>query len=128
MSPLLLALALTLVPVQVTPRVYYVQGEPGVASTANQGFNSNAGFVVTDAGVVVIDALGTPALGEALLAAIRARTKQPVKRVIVTHYHADHFYGLQALKDAGADVWAHRAAQDYLDGGEGQRRLAQRAN
>jgi len=76
---------------------------------------------------VVIDALGTPALGEALVRAIRRITPQPIKRVIVTHYHADHFYGLAALKAAGAEVWAHRAALEYLDGGEGQRRLEQRA-
>jgi glyoxylase-like metal-dependent hydrolase (beta-lactamase superfamily II) len=114
--------------VAIGPRTFFVQGLPGVASAENRGFNSNAAFVVTDAGVVVVDALGTPALGQALLSVIRHVTAQPVKRVIVTHYHADHFYGLKALKDAGADVWAHRAAQEYLDGGEGQRRLAQRAN
>jgi len=114
-------------PIEVTPRVYYVQGQPGVASTANEGFNSNAGFVVTDEGVVVIDALGTPALGNALLEAIRVITPKPVRRVIVTHYHADHFYGLEPLKKAGAEVWAHRAALEYLDGGEAERRLQQRA-
>jgi glyoxylase-like metal-dependent hydrolase (beta-lactamase superfamily II) len=127
MSTLLLALALVLSPVQVSPRVYYVQGQPGVASTANEGFNSNAGFVITDAGVVVIDALGTPALGESLLAAIRARTTQPVKRVILTHYHADHFYGLAAFKAAGAEVWANEAGRQYLEGGEAEQRLRQRA-
>jgi len=115
------------VPIQVTPRVYYVQGQPGVASAANEGFNSNAGFVVTDEGVVVVDALGSPALGDALLKAIRTVTDEPLKRVILTHYHADHFYGLEPLKKAGADVWAHRAALDYLDNGEAERRLKQRA-
>lgn len=114
-------------PIQVTPRVYYVQGQPGVASAANEGFNSNAGFVVTDEGVVVVDALGTPALGDALLKAIRAVTPKPVKRVILTHYHADHFYGLAPLKNAGAEIWAHRAATQYLDSGEAERRLEQRA-
>ena len=49
----------------------------GVATAANEGYNSNAGFVVTDDGVVVIDALGTPALGEALLQAIRRVTPHP---------------------------------------------------
>jgi glyoxylase-like metal-dependent hydrolase (beta-lactamase superfamily II) len=115
-------------PQAIAPRTFFVQGLPGVASAENRGFNSNAAFVVTDEGVVVIDALGTPALGQALLSAIRHVTSKPVRRVIVTHYHADHFYGLKAFKDAGAEIWAHRAALDYLDGGEGQRRLAQRAN
>jgi len=114
-------------PIQVAPHTYYVQGKPGIASAANEGFNSNAGFVVTADGVVVVDALGTPALGNALLQAIRGITSKPVKRVILTHYHADHFYGLEPLKNAGADVWAHRAALEYLDGGEAARRLEQRS-
>ena len=114
-------------PIEVTPRVYYVQGQPGVASSANEGFNSNAGFVITEEGVVVVDALGTPALGNALLEAIHGVTSKPVKRVIVTHYHADHFYGLEPLKRAGAQVWAQRAASEYLEGGEAERRREQRS-
>lgn len=114
-------------PIQVAPRVYYVQGGAGVASAANEGYNSNAGFVVTGDGVVVIDVLGTPALGNAFLGAIGKVTAQPVRRVILTHYHADHFYGLGPFKEAGAVVWAHRAALEYLDGGEAERRREQRA-
>ena len=115
-----------LVPQKVAPDVYLIQGKAGVASQENRGFNSNAGFVVTRDGVVVIDALGTPMLGEAMVAAIGKITDKPIRKVIVTHYHADHFYGLQAFKKAGAEVWAHVAARDYLDGGEGATRLAQR--
>jgi len=112
---------------KVTDRVYYVQGGPGVASAENEGFNSNAGFVVTGDGVVVIDALGTPALGNALVQAIRGVTSQPIRRVILTHYHADHFYGVVALKDAGAEIWAQKAALQYLNGGEAEQRREQRA-
>jgi glyoxylase-like metal-dependent hydrolase (beta-lactamase superfamily II) len=114
-------------PIEVTPRVFYVQGKPGVASAENEGYNSNAGFVVTDDGVVVIDALGTPPLGQALVEAIRGVTPKPIRRVIVTHYHADHFYGLEPLKRAGAEVWAHARSRDYLDSGEAERRLQQRS-
>ncbi len=114
-------------PVRVTERVWYVQGRAGAASAANEAYNSNAGFVVTDDGVVVIDALGSPSLGQSLLAAIRQVTRRPVRRVVVTHYHADHFYGLAPLKAAGADVWAHRGSLDYLDNGEAERRRARRA-
>jgi len=116
-----------LAPVQVSPRAWYVQGMPGAASAANEAFNSNAGFVVTDEGVVVVDALGSPALGMELLEAIRKVTAKPVRRVIVTHYHADHFYGLKPLKDAGAEIWAHRGSLDYLTNGEAERRREQRA-
>jgi len=122
-----LALAAVVQATPVAPNTYLVQGGTGPATAANEGFNSNAGFVVTHDGVVVIDALGTPALGAALVAAIRKKTDEPIRRVILTHYHADHFYGLGPLKAAGADVWAHRAALEYLEGGEGQKRLAQRS-
>ena len=83
--------------------------------------------MVTDEGVVVIDALGTPALGADLVKAIAKVTPKPIRRVIVTHYHADHFYGLPALKAAGAEVWAHRAGLEYFESGEADRRLQQRA-
>lgn len=121
------SLTVEVTPIRVTERVYYVEGEPGMASSANEGYNSNAGFVVTGEGVVVVDALGSPALGHALLQAIRKVTPAPVKRVIVTHYHADHFYGLEPLKRAGAEVWAHAAARQYLEGPDAARRHAQRA-
>jgi glyoxylase-like metal-dependent hydrolase (beta-lactamase superfamily II) len=42
------------------------------------------------------------------------------------HYHADHFYGLQALKAAGAQVWAHTKGQNYLYSESAEQRLAQR--
>jgi len=113
-------------PQRLSDRVWYVQGDSGMVSLQNEGFNSNAGFVVTDEGVVVFDALGTPALGAALLARIREVTKQPVRRVVVSHYHSDHFYGLQAFKDAGAEVWAQRAVRDYLATSADEERLAER--
>jgi glyoxylase-like metal-dependent hydrolase (beta-lactamase superfamily II) len=112
---------------EVVPHVYVVQGGTGVASAANEGFNSNAGFVVTDEGVVVVDALGTPSLGAALVQAIRRVTPKPIRRLILTHYHADHFYGAIALKEAGAEIWAHESARAYLEGPEPDMRRAQRA-
>jgi len=117
---------IVLVPQRVSPHGLFFQGLPGMASAQNQGYMSNAGFVVTDAGVVVFDALGTPVLGRAMLDAIRRITPQPVVRVIVSHYHADHIYGLQVLKAAGAEIWAHRKAQAYLNSGQAVERLAQR--
>jgi glyoxylase-like metal-dependent hydrolase (beta-lactamase superfamily II) len=118
--------AIVLVPQQVSAHGWFFQGDAGMASTANRGFMSNAGFVVTRDGVIVYDALGTPALGQAMLTAIRKVTPQPIKRVIVSHYHADHIYGLQAFKAVGAEIWAHRKAQQYLSSGAAADRLAQR--
>lgn len=113
-------------PIQVSPRVWMVQGDVGPVSAANQGFNANAGFVITDEGVVVFDALGSPALGAALRARIREITPQPVRHVVISHYHADHFYGLQAFKPEGAIVWAHQLALPYLASEAPVLRLAER--
>jgi len=114
--------------------VYYVVGRSGVPDAVNEGHTSNAGFVVTDDGVVVFDALGTPALGYRLLQRIREVTDKPIKHVVVSHYHADHIYGLQAFKEHAGDplVWAHRGALEYVGepgaaaSDNAQRRLAQR--
>jgi glyoxylase-like metal-dependent hydrolase (beta-lactamase superfamily II) len=93
-----------------------------LGSSANRNFISNAGFVITPAGVVVVDALGSPALAQELMALIRQRTALPVTHVLVTHYHADHIYGLQAFE--GAQIWAHEAGKDYLNSETAQSRLA----
>jgi glyoxylase-like metal-dependent hydrolase (beta-lactamase superfamily II) len=110
--------------VKVAEDVWVVQGESAQGSAANRNFISNAGFVVTGDGVVVVDALGSPTLAEEMIAEIRRVTSQAIRHVIVTHYHADHFYGLQAFKAIGASVVAHRAAGEYLNSDTAQRRLA----
>ena len=52
-----LAQEIVLEPQRLSEHCWFFQGEAGMASLANKGFMSNAGFVVTDAGVVVFDAL-----------------------------------------------------------------------
>lgn len=108
---------------QVSPSAWYVEGVSALGSPANQNFISNAGFVVTPAGVVVIDALGSPALAERLVAQIRQITDRPITHVIVTHYHADHIYGLQTFKALGARIIAHAAAKEYLNSETARQRL-----
>ena len=110
---------------QVSEHVYYVEGEPGIA-TDNEGFISNAGVIVTGAGVVVFDTLGTPSLGHKLLEQIRAITDEPVVRVIVSHYHADHIYGLQVFEDLDAEILAPAGADRYLGSDAARERLEER--
>ena len=102
-------------PVEVAPGAYMVQGLSALGSSANRNFISNAGFVVTKDGVLVVDALGSPTLARELLEAIRRITPAPVRYVVLTHYHADHIYGLQVFKDQGATIVAHQAGRLYLN-------------
>ena len=112
--------------VKVGPHSYFVQGLPGAASSENQGFMSNAGFVVTRDGVVVFDALGSPPLAQKLVSLIKQITKQPIKRVIVSHYHADHYYGLQVFKALGAEIWAHQSTKGVIHSVGAKQRFQQR--
>ncbi len=111
---------------QVGPHSYYVEGLLDEASHANEGFIANAGFVITSDGVVVFDALGSPALGDRLIAEIRKHTDQPIRRVIISHYHADHFYGIPAFRRIGAKIWVDISAHAYLNSSAATERLAQR--
>lgn len=108
---------------QVSRSTWYVQGESALGSPANRNFVSNAGFIDTADGVVVIDALGSPQLARELIAEIRRVTGKAVTHVIVTHYHADHIYGLQEFKRAGAKIIAQRGALDYLNSDTARSRL-----
>lgn len=112
------------VPKQVSPSAWFVQGETALGTPANRNFISNAGFVITPSGVVVVDALGSPQLARELIAAIARITPQPVTHVVLTHYHADHIYGLQEFRRRGAKIVAQRGALLYLNSETAASRLA----
>lgn len=88
---------------RLAPGVYAAVGDTGRGVEGRP----NAGFIVTDEGVVVVDALASPAQAEQLLQAIRAVTPQPIKWLILTHHHPDHHFGAIVFRRAGAKVIAH---------------------
>lgn len=92
---------------------------PGVwAATDNQAATpsagSNAGFVIGDDGVVVIDTTSNVESARLLLAEIRKRTSLPVKFAIDTHYHLDHVAGNGVFAEAGAVVMAQENVRDWI--------------
>lgn len=123
-------LSVAVIPEKISEHVWFVRGLSGMVSRRNEGFNSNAAFVVTDDGVVVFDALGTPVLGMELRRQIQLITDKPVRKVVISHYHSDHFYGLEAFVPAKPgdepEVIAHRSVQAYLQTPAPQARLEER--
>ena len=103
--------------------VYVVQGQAGQASSANAGFISNAGAVATGEGLVVFDTLGTPALGAKFRKLIEEASGENVKLVVVSHYHADHFYGIQSFVSPDVQVIAHPMAKNVFNDPNTQARL-----
>ncbi len=69
---------------------------------------SNNAWLVTDDGVLVIDTRQHPQRAEELLAAIRKTTDKPIRWVVNTHAHGDHYFGNSVFKREGATFIAHR--------------------
>lgn len=89
---------------------------PGVyAATDIEGKSgANAGFVIGDDGVLVIDSFYKPEAAEALLAQIRKRTALPLRFLVNTHYHIDHVSGNQVFAAAGAQLIGQRRMRDWV--------------
>lgn len=87
-------------PQAIAPDTYVVEGLNEHFSFKNGGNIVNSAFIVTTAGVVVIDTGPSRLYGEQLKAAIAQLTGQPVTQVYITHLHPDHFLGNQAFKNA----------------------------
>ena len=87
---------------------------------------SNNAWLVTDEGVLLIDTRQHPKRGEELLAAIRKTTSKPIKWVVNTHGHGDHFFGNPVFKREGATFVAHVDTAKMMNGhfgGEMKRRM-----
>ena len=86
--------------------------------------NSNAAVILTNDGVVVVDSHSKPSAALALYREIQSLTKQPIKRVINTHFHWDHWQGNQIYAEAfpGLEIITSERTRENLtrpDAGSG---------
>jgi len=114
-----IAIALSASASAQTPALLFVlkQVGPGVYAAIDgpeHKAGSNAGFVVGDDGVLVVDALFTPEAAQALVSEIHRITPKPIRYVVNTHYHADHTGGDVVLRDAGAMIIAHKNVHGWV--------------
>jgi glyoxylase-like metal-dependent hydrolase (beta-lactamase superfamily II) len=62
--------------------------------------NSNAAVILTNDGVIVVDTHSKPSAALALYREIQAITRMPIKKVINSHFHWDHWQGNQIYAQA----------------------------
>jgi glyoxylase-like metal-dependent hydrolase (beta-lactamase superfamily II) len=100
--------------VQVADGIYALVGDLGQRSPQNLGHNMTSGFVVTAAGVVVIDTGASKLGAQAIHAAIRKFTDKPVIYAINTGGQDHRWLGNDYFKRQGAKLVASAAGLDDL--------------
>ena len=115
-------------PVEVVPNVYSAIGATAPPAHENSGHNNNLSFIVTDDGVVVVNAGDNALLAQALHDEIRAVTDQPVRYVVLENGQGHAMLGTGYWQRHGATVIAHvdAAAEIEARGGDILERMRRR--
>lgn len=116
----LLANALELKPERVAENVYYFKGSLDGRTYENQAFNNNTGFVVTDAGVVLIDSGPSYRVAALIESAVATVTDQPIRYVISSGSQDHRWLGNGYFQERGAELIALKRTA------ETQRQFAER--
>lgn len=86
--------------IEVAKGVYLFLSKP----YGEVGLDGNAVAILSRDGVLVFDSNGTPAASAAVLAEIGKLTDKPVRYVVNSHWHWDHWYGTETYTKAFPDV------------------------
>lgn len=87
----------------LAPGVFAILGDTGRGVEGRP----NAGFILTDSGIVVVGGVASPAQGEAVVRTIRRVSPAPIRWLVLYAHHPDMHFGAIALRRAGAQVIAH---------------------
>ena len=107
---------------QLSAHVWMIFSPDGFPTPENRGMMSNVIFVVTTAGVVVIDSGASLQIGQMAIRMIRQVTDKPVVAVFNSHYHGDHWLGNHAFVKAYGKqlpIYALSSTIEKLKGAEG---------
>lgn len=97
-------------PRSIASGVYVVPGDGGEIAPANLGRVANAAFIVGPRGVVVVESGVSFRHGEAIIDAVAAVTRRPIRLLIITHAAQDVLFGAAAFQARGIPVLMHRDA------------------
>lgn len=101
---------------QIAPQTWVFEGAVEDFSRANGCNIINTGFIVTGAGVVVINTGPSRLYGEQQRAEIARVTAEPVVKVLNLNLHPDYFFGNQAWADRPTEALAGSMAGMQAEG------------
>lgn len=80
--------------------------------------NCNAAIILLEDGVLVFDTHSKPSAARALITQIKALTNKPVKYVVDSHFHWDHYQGNEAYPSSwprGVEIISSEATRESID-------------
>jgi glyoxylase-like metal-dependent hydrolase (beta-lactamase superfamily II) len=98
----------------VAPGVYVLIGDAGEISPQNRGAVGNAGFIIGDRGVVVVDTGISYRYGKAMLATIAGITPLPVELAIISHPIQEFLFGAAAFQEWNVPILAHEKTAELM--------------
>jgi glyoxylase-like metal-dependent hydrolase (beta-lactamase superfamily II) len=96
----------------VSKNSYAIVGEIGPRTTKNHALNNTLGFVVTEAGVVLIGSGASPAGAELVEQAVASVTDQPIHLVVNIGVQDHHWMGNSYFADKGVPIKALKRTMD----------------
>lgn len=100
-------------PIKLMPNSYYFYGKEEYFSTKNGGDIANTSFIITKSSVILIDTGSSELYGKQIKKAISKITSKPIKYIINTHHHPDHFLGNSAFTNS--NIYASKFTKEEIE-------------
>ena len=91
--------------IRVAENIYSIVSPSfGLPTPENKGWNSNVHFIVTQSGVLLFDTGSSESIGYKIKKTIASVTGLPVRWVVNSHSHADHWLGNAAFANPTTEI------------------------
>jgi quinoprotein relay system zinc metallohydrolase 1 len=100
-------------PIKLAENSYYFYGKEEYFSKENGGDIANSSFIITKDSVILIDTGSSKLYGEQVKKQIEKITNKPIKYILNTHHHPDHFLGNSAFSNS--DIYASEFTKNEIE-------------
>lgn len=83
-------------------------------ASAQNSFGANAGIVIGEKGILVVDTLISAKEAQRLIKDIRAISDKPIRYIVNTHFHLDHAFGNSEFKKLEAVIISQSKTEKEL--------------